>query len=449
MDIYIKKLLRIITYIIIFDVILFGAGKMISVGSISLRMMLYVAAFLLMLIYMFAKGFNVKDLKLSNIHVKLILIFLVYVVFAAVNGYYFQHHALGYVISDVTGFMTLFIIFLFNITIQDEYEIKRIAAFIAFAVTIQSVMLLSMHYLLSTGVLSFNGVNYVLQNYYLGFLSYVAPHTVRIFLKSSIYLQIGFTILLVIITEEKNKKHLVLEYFCLVLILYATILTFTRGFWVGVAIAFIILLSTTKVKNIMRTIVILIIGVSIMLGLSIAAKGNLNVVASIISRTDLVKPAVLMELFHYKETPEIYTDQNQEGQDLTLQYRDNLTHYMLKNIEKHPVIGNGFGVIISELKQTASKCEFMYLDIIMEMGIIGFALFAMIILVLYKKWIEIRKTNKGNPTLPYINAFMASLAGVLFTSALNPFLNNPIGLTYLVFVISAVNVYIKDEANKE
>lgn len=441
MSISIKKLLQLMTYIIIFEVILGGAGRTIMIGPLSIRMILFIIAFLLMLIFLASNRFNIRQLKFDSIFTKLIIAFLAYTLFTAVHGYYFAHQNLSQVIGDVTGYITFLLIFIFNIAIQDKYEIKKISILIIFTTFIQSVSIIVIHLFLGIGVFTFEGMNALLQKYYIGNLSYVVPDTIRIFFKSSLYLQIGFILLLVIISKERNKKNLILEYTALIFIAYATILSFTRGFWIGLLLSFIIVITCKQVKHLAKTIVILIIGMSIMICFSFSAYRNTNILLSIVSRTGLIKANTVMRIQNKtSETPQGDAD----GQDISAQYRSESSKYMIKNIEKSPIIGDGFGTLITELKQQTSRNEYMYLDIWMEMGLLGLILLGSLLVLPLRYWIKIRKKNIYNSDLPYLDAIMASLIGIVVTSGINPFLNNPIGLTYLIFTITAIDVFRKD-----
>jgi O-antigen ligase len=435
----IKKLLKLIMYIIIFEAILGGAGRTIAFGPLSIRMVLFVIAFLLMFILWALNKFDIKQFKLNNIFTKLIIVFLVYTLITGVHGYYFAHHSLSLVIGDVTGYIAFLLIFIFNIAIEDKYEIKRISILTIFATFLQSISLIIIHLFLGLGIFTFDGINTLLQQYYIGNLSYIAPNTIRIFFKSSLFLQIGFILLLAFISKERNKKNLIIEYIVLIFISYAIVLSFTRGFWIGAVLSFIIMIFCKHAKPLGKTLLVLIVGVSIMLAITCAAYRNTDVLVSLVQRTGLIKQSTIM-MIQNKQLPTGDTD----GQDLSAEYRSQESKYLVKYIEKSPIIGTGFGTIITELNRNNSRNEYMYLDIWMEMGLIGLILFGSILILVFKHWIKIRRRNVNDKDLVYLDAIIAALAGVVVTSGINPFLNNPIGLTYLVFTITAVNVYRKD-----
>ena len=437
----IKRILQILTYVVIFEAILGGAGRVIAFGPISLRMILFSVTFLLIIVYYFYNGNDFKRVIRSNTYVKIILIFFAYIIFSAIYGCVFQRHGLNLVIGDITGYITLFLVFLFNITVNTKDDVKRICRSIVLATSIQAIAIVVIHYVSGFNIQYTNNINLSLQKLYIGSLATIYPDSIRIFFKSSIFLQIGFILALVVIYKEKNKRKLYLEYVGLILISYATILTFTRGFWLGLIIGFIILIVCNKPRYFTKTILILVLGLAIMFGLSFATYRSTNLMVSIASRAGIVKTGSSGPEISSLNKDTSGTADSSEGQDVSASYRDKMNVYLSEYIRKSPLIGNGLGTVISELKQTISRNENMYLDIWLEMGVIGLVLYLSIFISIFKNWIDIRKKNISDPDIIYLDALVATLAGVMITTAINPFLNNPIGITFLLCVIASINVF--------
>lgn len=433
-----KKFLRYIIYFIIVEAILGGAGRIFAVKSLSFRMILYILAFAVFgLIVIIDRRQVFSRLRRMDTNSILIILFGLWIILTAAHGYFISKNSLAQVVGDVTGYASLALLILFSFTFDNKLKIDFIMKLTAFSIVIQAIALLIIHYLLGFGVLYFDTMNNILQGLYIGHLANVYPGAIRVFFKSSVYLQIGFVFLVALLSHERNKQRRILLYIGLILVSYAVIISFTRGFWLGAVIAAVLYLMCRQVKDVLKTIAVIICGVVVMIGLSAAVYGNFNVAYSLASRVGInVKvPSAVKE--KKTATPEA----DSEVEDLSAEYRQKLTATMVKRIESDPVVGDGFGVVLKDIGQKQSRNEYMYLDIIMEQGVIGLALYMGLFLVMLKQWLDIRKRCYDKSKLYILDAFMVSLIGLIITSGINPFLNNPIGITYLIMCVSAIKVY--------
>jgi O-antigen ligase len=176
-----------------------------------------------------------------------------------------------------------------------------------------------------------------------------------------------------------------------------------------------------------------------MIGISYISFGNNNTMLSIITRTGLVHQTTTTK------TNKKVTDTGLGGEDLSADYRNKLGKSMTKMIKKHPILGNGYGVLLTDIGQTESRCEYMYLDIWMEMGIVGLGVFVALFIIIFAKWIKIKKNSPNSSDIYLLDAIMVSLIGSLVNTGLNPFFNNPLGITFTIFAVCAVNVYGKEK----
>ena len=438
MVVNLKKILRYLIYFIIVEAILGGAGRIIAVKSLSFRMILYIVAFAVFgLILIMDRRDVFSRLKKPDINSILIIMFGLWIILTAAHGYFITKNSLSQVVGDVTGYVSLALLILFSYTFDHKFQIDFIMKLTAVSVVIQAIVILTIHYLLGFGVLYFDTMNSILQELYIGHLAYVYPGAIRIFFKSSVYLQIGFVFLAAMLSHERDKKKRTLLYIGLILVSYAIIISFTRGFWLGAAVAAVMYLMCRHVKHVLKTIAVLLCGIVVMMGLSAAVYGNFDVAYCLASRVGInVKvPSAVQE----KKVSAPGADT--EGEDLSADYRQKLSSTMMKEIEDDPVAGNGFGVVLRQIGQEQSRSEYMYLDILMEQGVIGLALYMGLFIVMLKQWLDIRKHCYDKSNLYIIDAFMVSLVGLIITSGINPFLNNPIGITYLIMCVSAIKVY--------
>ena len=440
-----EKCLKLMLYIIIIETILGGAGRLLVVHNLSLRMLLYGITFILLLVNLFVKRKN-GFIKHFTIELKIISIFAVYLIFTAINGYVFSGNSLRQIIGDLTGYIGFAMILIFAYILDTKIEIEFVFKLISICTIIQAVIILLLHYLLGMGLLEFNSLNNLLQSLYLGNLSYVANNSIRIFLKSSIYLQIGFIFVLDLILKAKTIKTKWVYTISLIVVGYALILSFTRGFWISTFLVLFAYFILNISKELMKTIGYLVIGLVIMFGISILVYGNSNILYSTMLRTGVQlnnKVAIVKK----DNKPIGNSSTDTKAVDLSVEYRSKLKNEMIIYIKKSPIIGNGFGVVLKEIGQTESRCEYMFLDIFMEMGILGLFLYLSILISIFVKWIEIKVKIRGRMENNNLDAIILSLGGVILTSYLNPFLNNPLGIIYLLFVICSINFYRKEYIN--
>lgn len=442
MDKKCNMVLNFIVYLIIFEVVLGGAGRVFAIGPLSIRMLLYVIAFLAIVFCIFSNGLksykiNIKDMKIFYI---IIGLFLIWVGFSAVNGYLIQHHSLHEVIGDVTGYASFLLIIAFNLAANGKEQIKKVTIAFVIASVIQATVILIIHYGLGMKIFQFDNMNSFLQTMYIGNLSYIVPNSIRIFFKSSIYLQIAFIILVGMSSKSEFSRYKNIIYLSIVFVAYAIIITFTRGFWIGVVISLIVYIILKQVQNLIKVCIVILLGLAIMLGISYVSFGNNNMLLSIVTRTGLIHQASISN-----NANRVTVQPGIGGDDLSLDYRKKLSREMTNTIKMNPILGNGFGVLLAKLNQTSSRCEYMYLDILMEMGAVGLLLFLAIFVLIFIKWIKIKINMPNSKDIYLLDAIMVSLIGLLITTGLNPFFNNPLGITFTVFAICAVNVYGKDQ----
>lgn len=438
-----KDYLRFLIYIIIIEAILGGAGRYFALGSLSIRMILYAITFSVFIICLIKDRKKVTvSLRTMDINLVLVILLGVWIVFSALNGYFISKNSLSEIVRDLTGYASFGLVFVFSYAFDNKKNVNFIVKIISISVVIQSLAILLIHYGLGIGVLEFNSFNKVLQSIYIGNIGIIAPDTIRIFFKSSIYLQVGFILLLEMITRETYKKKKIVMYIALVIVSYAIILSFTRGFWIAAFVTTFIYIILKKPKRIFKTIGIVLCGVVLMLGLSVVAYSNINIVYSIASRAGLIN--VKQDV----ATKKIVTIKSDEVVDMSLDYRKKLKSAMFSRIEKRPILGNGFGVILNEIEQEQSHSEYMFYDIWVEMGAIGLGLYIAMFVALFIKWLKIRRSQFNINELHFLDEYIIALIGVIITSTLNPFLNNPIGITYLIIVICSINIYKLPQVNR-
>lgn len=99
------------------------------------------------------------------------------------------------------------------------------------------------------------------------------------------------------------------------------------------------------------------------------------------------------------------------------------------------IVGTGYGM---EIAGRVNGIEMTFLDVLVEQGIIGLAIWIYLSLhVFYNYYVAYKKGNKLNSI---DISLMAAFMGVLMLTNINPFLNNPIGITFfLIMLVFSLN----------
>lgn len=110
--------------------------------------------------------------------------------------------------------------------------------------------------------------------------------------------------------------------------------------------------------------------------------------------------------------------------------RTNQIRPLLQVIARHPVIGSGFGTMVTYRSadprtpgmRTTTAFELGYLDLLVKIGLVG--------TLLYGWWIYvIQRTGKQSPWYP---GFMFATLALIIIHATSPYLNHPLGLGWLM-----------------
>lgn len=432
------------------ECVLGGSGRWLSFGSLSIRMVLFIACFVLTLPSLFQR------LRSFCTHPHTILCVLLgfYLIIAAVIGFKLGNSS-AFIKADITSFLTLALLPGFLSVIRNPKRVLLMDDVIFYSSLALGVVTTAIHFYLAFASHSgLNALNGWLNSHYLGGLATLSTGLQRIYIRSQIFLQVGLLLGLQKIWCKKGIARWLL-FTAEAVIAYACLITYTRGFWLGFALSACILLVLypQQWKRYLSTIgltVLLLIGLFLLSWLSY---GKPLAAVEIVNRfnPDLIGGAVFLpgtsDPTNPSEDPVTDPTDPSTGSDAdqaAVLLRQESLRMLGEKISARPLFGNGLGANLDGIRDDG-KTEYMYYDMVMKLGIVGFALFfAAFFLPVFPllkrriRWLTANRQLQWDSLENCNTALLVSFIGVAFTSYFNPFLVNPMGIL-LVMQLSAAN----------
>jgi len=253
-------------------------------------------------------------------------------------------------------------------------------------------------------------------------VSYIGGRFFRVFSPSQFYVAIYLIILLGYFFHKKTKVFIRSDLpwiIIFVLLLVSTLVGFSRSFWLGLIAGFIYLLFGLSVKRIVK----IICNVTILLIFT-------TMVVYFVSNpfTQIIKERI--------------TSFINPTSELAATNRMSMLSPILQKIKESPIIGSGFGTLITFKALIPGTdiveyikvyiYEWAYLDIIVKIGILGLFSYLFFIAIVIKNAYHSLKNNEDIETKIFIRGMLAGLIFLLVVHLTTPFLNHPLGIGYLI-----------------
>lgn len=434
------------------ECVLGSSGRWLTFGSLSIRILLFIICFFLTLPNVFR---NLRNL-IRNPHLVLTVLFGMYLVIGAIIGWQYGNN-LAFIKNDISSFLALALLPGFLSTVCTARRTTFITDLVFYGSLILATMTVFLHFFFSVATdAQINAINSWLNRYSIGGLSTMITGMQRIYMKSQIFLQVG---VLLGLRKIWCNKRLFRWLFCLAegILVFGCLLTYTRGFWVGLAFSALValILCPQKWKEALYTVGItaaLVVGLFLVSSLTY---GKPVATYELINRfnPDLISGAVFLPNASdpgfldpsdpdYLETEPTDPSTPDADTDAVMIRRETL-RLLSQQIKAHPVFGNGLGANLQEIRDDG-KVEYMYLDIFMKLGLVGFVLFfGVFFLPLYPmlknrlRWFARNKTIGWESTQMQNTMLLAGYVGVAATSYLNPFMINPMGILLVMLLAAA------------
>lgn len=425
-----------------------SSGKLISFGPVSLRMLLFGLCFAASLP---AVVRNLRRLVGNGQVLTAVALGGYWLICAAVGV--FSGNAVGLVWADVSSMMALALMPGFLAVMAGEKNISRAMDVIFWSAAALGAVSVVLHFSLAGAAEDgFHLVNNWVNERSLGGLAYMKSGIQRIYFKSQVFLQVAICYGVWKLDNSSTKKCLWI-YGAMGVMFCAWILSYTRGFWLGLAIsaALIFALCPWKWKLYLKASGAMIAVFAVFLALSSLVYSGPRVVYEVLGRTDT-------SLFAEKEnvkTEKVEMDSDGDGgvsvgeaNKAASMLRGQSLKLIWQRIGENPVFGSGLGENLDEIRSDG-KVEYMYYDIWMKTGIVGLLLFLGCFFGFLVPQIQQERGGRGRKhqrTDPLVrNRFLtAAYLGVAITSWFNPFLSNPMGISLLMLTGTAVYSTNKD-----
>lgn len=430
-----------------------SSGRWLAIGGVSIRMLLFALCFVATLPALCSR---LKQ-TMRRPHVALAILFGLDLAAMAVVGWR-QGNALAFVKADVTSFLTLALLPGFLATVRTKQRVERLADCLIVSACVLALATATIHYALAfTTDEQIVALNEWMNQTSMGGLFTLTTGVQRVYFKSQIFLQVAMLLGAYKITRSSGGVRAAL-YLCEGLLLFACILSYTRGFWLGLAISagLLLVFDAREIGTYIRALGVGAVVFCALLLASWAAYGAPKAAVEIVHRFD---PNLIVLSSEVRQEDKATVSPQQSpvpsGQDVistenrvAVELREQSLRGAYAEIARQPLLGAGLGKNLDQIRADG-KIEYTYLDVLMKMGAVGLALFLLTFfwpaLEYLFYWARGLKKRTEAPERLLLAALTAGYLGVAITSAVNPFLTNPMGIMLLLLLSAAMQCYLTKE----
>jgi len=398
------SLLSVVVFFVFIELFLGGGGHLVEIYTIPLRMILFVLMLFLWLSYKFMTNFSIKK---SSFALSAIIVLLSYSFVSSSVGILKSNPYL-LVIRDLTPILFFLYYFIMRDILTSEERIRAVIKLMLFSAMLLSLVGISI-YLAGNLMPQYRNYIYTFVNN-IGEVDFRFQSNFGVFHKGYIFVLISSLILFNSLIQEKNllnSKKMV----SFVILAIALILSLTRGFWIAFLFSsmfiFLLLKINAKIKFLFVFVSLVIIVLVMLFSLPTA------ICSDIVNRTSDL------------------------GGDVSIQRRLHFIPIAANIFLQNPILGSGYGTVLPG--DVGSHLEISYLDILMEQGMIGFMIWGYLIYKVFFHWRKLRRKIPAKKV--FLDGLIAGLVGLLIVTGINPFINNPLGIGYLLIIIITLEYF--------
>jgi hypothetical protein len=371
-----------LAYLVVFEASVLGSGQILHVGHLSVKMLLFALCMLYIAIAQFAGDRTPVSTTL------LLVAYLVSMTLAVSIGL-LNGAKLDRIGEDVSPLLSFLLLPFFELTIRTPRQIAIVIRAIMVASAVIAGVYLYIMVGLWTGRLSYAGLMAWLDPLGNGDFMFDAS-TGRVFYKGAIYLCIA----LIFFLFQRGRWAKVAA----LLIVLNLIAIGTRGFFLALSLTGLLYLLIGRIRTMRK----------LALFLPFVLAGAL----------------LLPKLFLLAGDR---SDSNRERM-VTMSQAFDRTNIVTT------MVGNGFGIGVPERPE---HMEISYLEIFYKQGIVGLCWWVALLVLLVLRFRKAIGWTDPRRCYPF---FLASIF-IAIESFTNPFINNPIGMTFVTLSLACLNVY--------
>lgn len=388
---FIEKILLFLVSLYLIEVILGGGGTIIKFGPLSLRMVLLVLCIIVSL-------FLVFDKRVLHFNVIIILLFFICTILLGSVIGFTNNAKMSFIVGDVKKLMGFLIVFPFSAILADYNNIEKFNNIILRYTKVLGFIFLLM--LIVMNIVDFALIYVAYSN--IGTDEIMFRGTRGFFYKGFLYLNIG----LIFHILKFNKKGYINAIFFMVLILF----TFTRGFLLSLlitAVLYVLLFTNIKTK------------IKIYISICFASPVLVYLLFQVLKMFDDRAGSDSMRIIQIKQVIE----------------RINISSIFWGH-------GLGIGVPIRPVSM-----EIAFLEIFHKQGFMGLLFYIVLFVVICYNYFVIKSKKHKEIYKPYL----LSVIFIYFQSMTNAFINNTIGITFVVlaFVLGQMLIMRENRVERE
>ena len=447
--------------VILADICIFGAGRIIEFGPLTFRMITLLILFAVC-IPLFFKNFK---LLLKSKYVCSVMVFGILVILAAVIGV-LNHNRTNLIITDIKGFIYFAFLPCAVVLINSYEKILVLAKTSMYSAMVQGLVHITFIGFYIVDVSWLDKVARFCDERRFFYVSYrISSVNVRVSFLSLACLLLGIVFSIYFSTKNTKIIFKFIYPFITAICGFALFVSYTRSVYLAVGITVILLLisffilSAKKqriglLKHIAVTLVVfavIITGFKIKTGENYFSYG-------------LSRALVGIDIFKEEtDNLEIDNDENNRVENNSVEnnsvekdsfYQNTITSdnlrektisELISNIKKSPIIGLGLGAEIPSRPDGLN--EYFFLDLFSKMGIIGLLVYLSPVIFMIIQLIELFK--KKNKKVLHLFAWFCVLLGLIAYSYFTPCMNSSVGIMVYCFIMAVFESYKKLQTDME
>jgi hypothetical protein len=434
-----NKFEKVLLTIFFVELFIGGGGRLIDFGIVSIRQVLFLLLILVFIIRIFKEKalFN-KDIntffRLNPVTIGIYMLigwFVVSSLVGVING-----HPLGAIVTDFlrVSYFAVYFPLAYYIS-RERFRLDRIITLLKYSAVIVAIFTIVIS-LLGKTIFYVNFRDY----YYFinGFMNddlFFRPSK-SVFYKSHFFVLIG---LIISFNNLLNKKFTKLDIAVVILGSVSVLWSETRGFLLAFMVSVLMIIAldgkmivdtikglTNKLKKLVQSkqfVRKFIISILVVAAVPILYNNMTLGRFEMATDTQIKKSAD-----HAKKNKAEKVEVNDESVNARMEF---IT--ASKDILIHPanlIVGTGYGM---EIAGRITGIEMSFLDILVEQGVIGLAIWGFLFLIVYYNYYSAYKRGLKVTSLDV--SLMAAFMGILLLTNINPFINNPIGISFFLILL--------------